>query len=150
MFLFDHLRCVYTGDLIQDNQKYSFSINAGSWLTISTNDTTLYYGDRDVKLTKYFLSEPWNEPHPTSKVAEVICTNKANTKSLGIGIITLASDSFAIYDDKNLSNLFWSDNVYNVTNNNQKCCARSHKPDYGILNFVCLNQTESYYKINSK
>lgn len=75
------------------------------------------------------------------------CTYKGKPKTLGIGLITLAKDSFAIYNDSDLKSLFWAENAYKVSNNNEKCCANFHKPDYGIMNFICLDQSDNNYKI---
>jgi len=81
------------------------------------------------------------------KPEKLACSYENKTQTLGIGLITLASDSFAIYNDANLEQLFWADNVYHFGNQNEKCCARFHKPDYGILNFICINEDANSYEI---
>ena len=55
-YLFDHLPCVISGKLIQDNREFNFEINAGSWLRISNQDTVLYFGSFREENKKLFLS----------------------------------------------------------------------------------------------
>lgn len=49
--------CYETGKVKIGDKKYSYSINGGSWFTLSTKDTTYYYGCvLDTSNNKYFLS----------------------------------------------------------------------------------------------
>jgi len=58
-YLFGHYPCVYRGTLRQNKQIFEFAINAGSWLTISS-DTTVYYGDKEGIFEQLFLDTVWN------------------------------------------------------------------------------------------
>ncbi len=51
---------VYGGKINQGNYTFDYSINAGSWVTISS-DTTVYYGDIEQLLTDLFLETVWIE-----------------------------------------------------------------------------------------
>jgi len=49
--------CYETGKAKIDGKIYQYSINGGSWFTLSTKDTTYYYGcAQDSSTNKYFLS----------------------------------------------------------------------------------------------
>ena len=60
-YKYDHLPCVVEGQLSQNGKDYKFSINAGSWLTITSKDTTLYFGDEEKEFEKHFMSSVWTE-----------------------------------------------------------------------------------------
>ncbi|MDW3211353.1 MAG: hypothetical protein R8N23_15865 [Reichenbachiella sp.] len=57
---FGQYPCYVNGILNQNENNFKFSINSGSWLTISS-DTTIFYGDIDGKLTNLFLDDRWTE-----------------------------------------------------------------------------------------
>ncbi len=57
---FGQYPCYFNGTLDQNGNSFGFSINSGSWLTISS-DTTLYYGDVEGKLTELFLDDKWTD-----------------------------------------------------------------------------------------
>lgn len=59
--LFDHLPCQFKGTIVQNTAEYSYSINGGSWLTISSSDTTWTFGNYQKEYEHYFLSAPWTE-----------------------------------------------------------------------------------------
>ena len=50
--------CIISGVLVQAQQKFEFELNAGSWLYIKCQDTTLLLGDFKKMDRKYFLSSP--------------------------------------------------------------------------------------------
>ncbi len=50
--------CIISGELVQAQQKFEFELNAGSWLHIQCQDTTLLLGDFNKMDRKYFLSSP--------------------------------------------------------------------------------------------
>lgn len=77
----------------------------------------------------------------------VRCSYKQKTSTLGMGIVSITGRKFAIYNDATLSDLFWQNDVYNIYNHNQKCCGKFHKPDYGILSFVCVAKADNHYQI---
>ena len=54
---FSTFPCYETGKVKIDGKKYSYAINGGSWFTLSTKDTTYYYGCvLDTTANKYFLA----------------------------------------------------------------------------------------------
>lgn len=57
---FGQYPCYYNGKLNQHGNNFEFSINSGSWLTI-TSDTTIFYGDVKGKLTELFLDDRWTD-----------------------------------------------------------------------------------------
>jgi hypothetical protein len=59
--LFDHLPCAITGRLIQNDKTYDFSINGGSWLTVSNSDTSLMFANFNNINESLFLSTAWTE-----------------------------------------------------------------------------------------
>ena len=56
---FGHFPCRIHGKLLQDSKEYEFSINSGSWLTVSSTDTTLIFGSFKEENNRYFLSSAW-------------------------------------------------------------------------------------------
>lgn len=56
--LFEHLPCSITGKLKQTNKTFGFQINGGAWMTITDNDTTLYYGYFKKDGDRLFISTP--------------------------------------------------------------------------------------------
>lgn len=55
MYLYNVLPCEVNGEVILNNKKYFYSANAGSFVKLYTNDTTMYFGcSKDCE--KYFLS----------------------------------------------------------------------------------------------
>jgi hypothetical protein len=59
--LFGHFPCDIKGHLKQNNEDFEFHINAGSWLTVNSKDTSIYYGSFDPKYKHLFLGQPWDE-----------------------------------------------------------------------------------------
>lgn len=57
---FGQYPCYYSGTINQNRNKVKFSINSGSWFTV-TSDTTIYYGDVKGRLVELFLDEVWTE-----------------------------------------------------------------------------------------
>ncbi|MDW7692037.1 hypothetical protein R9C00_15155 [Flammeovirgaceae bacterium SG7u.111] len=60
-YLFDHLPCEISGKIIQQQNEFKLSINGGSWFTLASKDTTVYFGCFDSSTDKYFLSTVWKE-----------------------------------------------------------------------------------------
>ncbi len=58
--LFEHLPCQVVGELDQDGVSYSFSINGGSWSTVTSKDTTIYFGDVTGRFKSSFITAAWN------------------------------------------------------------------------------------------
>lgn len=57
---FGQYPCYFNGAFSQNGGNFKFSINSGSWLTI-TSDTTIYFGDTEGKLTELFLDDRWTD-----------------------------------------------------------------------------------------
>ncbi len=58
--LFEHLPCQIFGQVDQRGVSYCFSINGGSWATVTSHDTTLYFGDLKGEYKNLFLRTAWN------------------------------------------------------------------------------------------
>jgi hypothetical protein len=58
--LFGHYPCLHYRELTQNEHKFEFAINAGSWLTMSS-DTPVYYGDVEGIFEQIFLNTMWNQ-----------------------------------------------------------------------------------------
>jgi len=58
---FDVLPCQVEGELSQGGSLFRFSINAGSWFSVSCGDTSLLFGDMDMRLKELFVSPVWVE-----------------------------------------------------------------------------------------
>lgn len=56
MYLYDVLPCLVEGTLQTGGKKYTYSVNAGSFMTLSNGDTTYYYGCSAKECEKYFLT----------------------------------------------------------------------------------------------
>ena len=60
-FSFDHLPCNHRAILVQGQKEYNLSLNGGSWMSISSPDSSIRMGVFDKKFEPYFLSEPARE-----------------------------------------------------------------------------------------
>jgi len=58
---FDVLPCIIKGQLKQKGQLYNFEVNGGSWLYLSSKDTTVILGDYDAGDKKYFIDAPMQD-----------------------------------------------------------------------------------------
>lgn len=56
MYLYNVLPCEIEGKLKIGDKEYSYVINAGSFMKLSSKDTTYYYGCSAKECEKYFLS----------------------------------------------------------------------------------------------
>jgi hypothetical protein len=63
--------------------------------------------------------------------------------TLGIGLVIVPT-SFVIYNDSLLTDTFQYINMYQ---DKPMICSKFHKPDYGIMHFVCLSITGKSYKV---
>lgn len=59
--IFDHLPCNHRAILIQGQKEYNLSLNGGSWMSISSPDSSIRMGVFDEKFEPFFLSEPTRE-----------------------------------------------------------------------------------------
>ena len=55
---FDFLPCIMSAKIEQGTNIYTIQVNAGSWFTISVNDSNLYYGSYKTENQGLFLSTP--------------------------------------------------------------------------------------------
>ena len=60
-FSFDHLPCNHRAILVQGQKQYNLSLNGGSWMSISSPDSSIRMGVFDKKFEPFFLSEPARE-----------------------------------------------------------------------------------------
>ena len=58
--LFEHLPCQIIGEIDQNGAPYCFAANGGSWVSISSSDTTLYFGDLQGRFRERFIRTAWN------------------------------------------------------------------------------------------
>jgi hypothetical protein len=56
-YMFLHLPCFVSGQIIQNNNLYHYKINGGSWIRIYTKDTSILYGSFKKENEKYFLEK---------------------------------------------------------------------------------------------
>ena len=57
-YQFDVLSCEINAQIKQGGYSFDFQINAGSWFSITTNDSTVYYGSYTAEYENLFLSKP--------------------------------------------------------------------------------------------
>ncbi|MBK8228603.1 MAG: hypothetical protein IPK70_15690 [Flavobacteriales bacterium] len=48
------------GEIDQNGAPYCFAANGGSWVSISSSDTTLYFGDLQGRFRERFIRTAWN------------------------------------------------------------------------------------------
>ncbi|MCQ0112608.1 hypothetical protein [Zhouia amylolytica] len=77
------------------------------------------------------------------------CQYENETKTLGIGLVEYDNYNhkepvIQIFEDPNLTDLFAKWSVYE---DEAPCCAKFHKSDYGIAEFVVIDSTSNSYKI---
>jgi len=71
------------------------------------------------------------------------CAYNNDVPTMGIGLF-LAGDSVILYKNSGLTEEFFSSAVYDE---NTFFCAKYHAPDYGIMQFVCVDSTQTCYKL---
>lgn len=74
------------------------------------------------------------------------CSYANETSTLGIGLI-LAPAQFTLFDDSLLTHKFADIDMYNDQEALTQLCPKFFKPDYGIMHFVCVDSTETIYKV---
>ncbi len=57
-YQFDFLPCAMKATIEQNNQVFHIELNAGSWFTVSVNDSSIYYGSYKTVNKGLFLSAP--------------------------------------------------------------------------------------------
>ena len=58
--MFGHYPCNLSATIKQKSKIYEFVINAGSWLSIRSSDTILYYGSFDEENDTFFVDGAWD------------------------------------------------------------------------------------------
>jgi hypothetical protein len=58
---YEHLRCIIKGQLLQNGEKFNYTLNAGSWMLLQSRDTTVLFGNENKADQKYFLSSVYKE-----------------------------------------------------------------------------------------
>jgi|GEM_PF-1615253 hypothetical protein len=74
------------------------------------------------------------------------CHYDNEVSSLGIGLI-LPPDVFDIFDDSLLKKKFTTIDLYQGNDSQISICSKFFKPDYGIMFFVCIRETNTSYEI---
>ena len=76
------------------------------------------------------------------------CMYDNPVSTLGIGLI-IAPDTmpFEIYNDSLLAQKFATLNMDADDFNNMSLCSKFFKPDYGIMHFICLSNSQKAYKV---
>lgn len=73
------------------------------------------------------------------------CSYDNPVSTLGIGLV-ISPTEFKIFNDSLLTSSFGSWNMYN-DEDSLTFCSKFHKPDYGIMHFVCISKTPNAYKV---
>jgi hypothetical protein len=73
------------------------------------------------------------------------CSYYNKTYNLGIGLIK-APTTFEIFNDSLLTERMLKINVYE-DEDHINFCSVFHKPDYGIMHFICIEENENFYKV---
>lgn len=75
-------------------------------------------------------------------------SDERETDSLGIGLVKIThfynSKFLTFYNDSALTEKFITWDIFNPS---KKYFPKYYKPDYDLCYFICLDETESYYKI---
>ncbi|MDB5272952.1 MAG: hypothetical protein JWO58_1319 [Chitinophagaceae bacterium] len=77
---------------------------------------------------------------------EDYCAFDEKTSSLGIGLV-IAPEKLVLYEDSSLLNEFMNCDMNSGDVKRKKICCKFFKPDYGIMHFVCLDETALSYKV---
>lgn len=127
---FDHIPCAIKGQIVQNNQEFDYSINAGSWFSISNHDTILYFGDLDQKYKEYFITPRWKpilgtpideNPDSISCDIEVLKITAENLKRLEPAQIHDFLGTFSLNCKTNIEYAEWSNELlFKVLNKHTK------------------------------
>lgn len=60
-YQFSFFKCQYTGQIKQADKMYDFSVNAGSWFSVSNKDSTTLYGSFNKKHETLFIDRVWEK-----------------------------------------------------------------------------------------
>lgn len=74
------------------------------------------------------------------------CAYDNDTESLGLGLVAVPP-AFELFSDSLLTNTYLMWNMYSSDAPPKPVCSKYYKPDYGIMQFVCLEKAEKYYKV---
>lgn len=58
--LFDHLPCQIIGEIDQNGASFCFVVNGGSWVSVTSADTSVYFGDLNGRFKDLFIRNAWN------------------------------------------------------------------------------------------
>lgn len=65
--------------------------------------------------------------------------------SIGIGLVQ--GTDLVLYNDSTFEDLFIKYNIGSGKPINKRVCSKYYKPEYYIMHFVCLSETNKYYKV---
>jgi len=74
------------------------------------------------------------------------CEYETETSSLGIGLL-LMPQKYSLFKDSSLSKIISNEDMYALDDESPLICAKFSKADYEIMHFICLENSESYFKI---
>ena len=57
---FEVLPCIVSGTIQQNGHQFKYEINAGSWLWIASEDTTMLMANSKKQNEKYFITNEWD------------------------------------------------------------------------------------------
>lgn len=83
--------------------------------------------------------------NPSENENDQNCSYYNTTNSLGIGLIK-APAIFELFNDSLLKDRMLKVNVYE-DEDQINFCSVFHKPDYGIMHFVCIEKSENFYRV---
>jgi hypothetical protein len=96
------------------------------------------------------LSNAVITPEPREKenkdIETLECTYDNGVADLGKGLI-ISPSKFDIYSDSLLTKKLITVDMYAQADEKMPVCPKFFKPDYGIMHFICLAETEKSYKV---
>ncbi|WP_196890193.1 hypothetical protein [Aureivirga sp. CE67] len=95
------------------------------------------------KTVRKNIVETENKNESSKELVDYECTYDNKVNSLGKGLVILPT-SFEIYKDSLLLDKQFDLDMYA---DEVELCSKYHKPDYGIMQLVCLEETDKSYKV---
>ncbi len=108
--------------------------NSVSPQAVSINDVT-----EDKAATK-------NTAKEVEKPATPVCNYDNDVSDLGLGLVQ-APTTFELFNDSLLTNLFLQWDMHSSDTPPKPLCSKYYMPEYGIMHFICLQKTSTYFKV---
>lgn len=99
-----------------------------------------------VELNSVRVTDTIATSHNTVKIKSK-CSHENETSSLGIGLLindSTNTEHLELFDDHRLTKLFQRIHIYSERSS---VCGKFQDPEYGILQFICLETSNTAYKI---